>query len=130
MISLKNTSFVLPGLANVPGIMRHENLTSNDLRNNPGKELYKWKQLCPCSTPFEYKMPTLSIVDSPALPDLAVVHWMQVAVGLVQISHILFINWLILFIILVQLMSRLLIIFYIIWLGLAIFYYYWQLDFC
>jgi hypothetical protein len=43
--------------------------------------LHKWEQLCPCSTPFDYKMPKISIADSPALPDLALVHWMQVAVG-------------------------------------------------
>jgi hypothetical protein len=63
------------------GIMRSENLISNDLRYNPGKELHKWEQLCPCSTPFDYKMPKLSLVDSPAQPDHALVHWMQVAVG-------------------------------------------------
>jgi hypothetical protein len=64
------------------GIMCTENLTSNDLvRYNPGKELHKWEQLCPCSTPFDYKMPKLSLVDSPAPPDLALVHGMQVAVG-------------------------------------------------
>jgi hypothetical protein len=63
------------------GIMRRENLTSNDLHYNPGKELHKWEQLCPCSTPFDYKMPKLSLVDSPSQPDLALVHWMQVTVG-------------------------------------------------
>jgi hypothetical protein len=63
------------------GIMRRENLTKNDLQYNPGKDLHKWEQLCPCSTPFDYKMPKLSIVDSPEIPDLALVHWMQVAVG-------------------------------------------------
>jgi hypothetical protein len=37
--------------------------------------------ICPCSTLFDYKMPKLSIGDSPALPDLALVQWMQVAVS-------------------------------------------------
>ena len=63
------------------GIMCREQLTSNDLRYNPGKDLHKWEQLCPCSTPFDYKMPKLSLVDSPEIPDPALVHWMQVAVG-------------------------------------------------
>ena len=31
--------------------------------------------------PFDYKMPKLSIVDFPEIPDLALVHWMHVAVG-------------------------------------------------
>jgi hypothetical protein len=43
--------------------------------------LHKWEQLCPCSAPFDYKMLKLLIVDSPARSDLALVHWMQVAVG-------------------------------------------------
>ena len=63
------------------GIMCREQLTSNDLRYNPGKDLHKWEQLCPCSTPFDYKMPKLSLVDSPEILDPALVHWMQVAVG-------------------------------------------------
>ncbi len=66
------------------GIMRRENITSNDLRYNPGKELHKRGQLCPCSTPFDYKMPKLSPVDSPAQPYLALVHWMQVTVGMLM----------------------------------------------
>ena len=46
-------------------------------------KLHKWEpwQLCPCSTPFDYKMPKLSLVDSPEILDPALVHWMQVAVG-------------------------------------------------
>jgi len=63
------------------GIMRRENLTRNDLHYNPGQEMHKWEQLCPCSTPFDYKMPKLSIIDSPAQPDPALVHWIQVAAG-------------------------------------------------
>jgi hypothetical protein len=63
------------------GIMRRGNLTSNDLRYIPGKELHKLEQLCPCFTPFDHKMHKLSIVNSPALPDQAHVHGMQVAVG-------------------------------------------------
>uniref|UniRef100_A0A7S0MSU5 Reverse transcriptase Ty1/copia-type domain-containing protein n=1 Tax=Cryptomonas curvata TaxID=233186 RepID=A0A7S0MSU5_9CRYP len=63
------------------GIMRRENLTGNDLRYNPGKELNKWEQLCPCATPFDYKMPRLSNADSPEIIDAALVHWMQVVVG-------------------------------------------------
>jgi hypothetical protein len=42
--------------------------------------LHKWEQLCPCSTLFDYKMPKLLLVDSPPIPYLALVHWMQVAV--------------------------------------------------
>jgi hypothetical protein len=63
------------------GIMRREKLTGNDLRYNPGKELNKWEQLCPCTTPFDYKMPRLSSDDSPEIIDSALVHWMQVVVG-------------------------------------------------
>jgi hypothetical protein len=63
------------------GIMRRENLTGNDLRYNPGKVLNKWEQLCPCATPFDYKMPRLSNADSPEVIDAALVHWMQVVVG-------------------------------------------------
>ena len=63
------------------GIMRREGLTGNDLRYNPGRELNKWEQLCPCSTPFDYKMPRISLDDCPALPDPVLVHWMQVVVG-------------------------------------------------
>jgi hypothetical protein len=63
------------------GILRSENLISNDLRFNPGKERHKWEQLRPCSTPLDYKVPKLLLVDSPAQPDLALVHWMQIAVG-------------------------------------------------
>ncbi len=66
------------------GILRGENLTSNDLRFNPGKELHTWEQLFPCRTCptlFDYKMPKLSLVDSPAQQELALVDWMQIAVG-------------------------------------------------
>jgi hypothetical protein len=41
--------------------------------------LHKWEQLCPCFTPFDYKMPKLSVVNSPEVPGL--VHWMQVIFG-------------------------------------------------
>ena len=63
------------------GIMSRENLTGNDLRYNPGQALHKWEQLCPCSTPFDYKMPKLSLVDSPAIPDPVLVHRLQVVAG-------------------------------------------------
>ena len=63
------------------GIMSRENLSSNDLRFNPGQHLHKWEQLCPCSTPFDYKMPKLSKVDSPAIPDPVLVHRLQVVAG-------------------------------------------------
>jgi hypothetical protein len=67
--------------------MVRKHLTSNDLRYNPGQELHKWEQLYPCSFPFDYKMPQLSLLDSPPIPDLALVHWMQVAVD--TMIHIL-----------------------------------------
>jgi hypothetical protein len=35
----------------------------------------------PVPTPFGYKMPKLSLVDSPEFSDPALVHLMQVAVG-------------------------------------------------
>ena len=65
------------------GIMCHEHLTSTDLQYNPGKDLHKWEQFCPCSTSFGYKMPKLLLVDSPdsQIPDPVLVHWKQVAVG-------------------------------------------------
>jgi hypothetical protein len=63
------------------GIMSSEHLTSHDLRYNPGQMLHKWEQICPWFTPFDYKMPKLSVVDSPEVPDLGLVHWMQVIVG-------------------------------------------------
>ena len=63
------------------GIMSREELTGNDLSFNPGQQLHKWEQLCPCSTPFDYKMPKLSSIDSHAEPDHALVHRMQVVVG-------------------------------------------------
>jgi hypothetical protein len=65
------------------GIMCHEHLTSNDLQYNPGNDLHKWEQLCPCSTSFGYKMPKLSLVDFPdsQIPDHVLIHWMQVAAG-------------------------------------------------
>ena len=114
------------------GIMSRENLTGNDLRYNPGQALHKWEQLCPCSTPFDYKMPKLSLVDSPAIPDPVLVHWLQLACKLflelsctfstlVPISHILFTNWLVSFIIQVQLISRHSTISCVIWLAQAIF---------
>ncbi len=49
------------------GIMVHEYLTSNDLRYNPGQELHKWDQLCPCSILFDYKMPKLLLLASPPI---------------------------------------------------------------
>ncbi len=60
--------------------MIREYLTRNDLRYNPGQEVHKCDQPCPCSTLFDYKMPNLLLLASPPIPDLALVHWMQVAV--------------------------------------------------
>jgi len=48
----------------------------------------KWAQLRPCSTPFDFKMSRLSLDDSPAIPDVSLVHWMQRVVGsLMYILH-------------------------------------------
>ena len=63
------------------GIMSREELTSNDLSFNPGQQLHKWEQICPCSTPFDYTMPKLSSIDSHAEPAHDLVHRMQVVVG-------------------------------------------------
>jgi hypothetical protein len=86
------------------GIMCRERLTSNDLQYNPGKDLHKWEQLCPCSTPFDYKMPKLLLVDSPEIPYPALAHWMQLEVAVGTLKYILnsrpdlpilFIKWLV-----------------------------------
>ncbi len=110
------------------GIMHSDNLTSNYLCYNPGKELHKWEQLCPCSTLFDYKMPKLSLVDSPAQPDLAPVHWVQIAVGTLMfflnsrpdLTHSIH-QVAVLFIIWALLMPKPLIISCVIWQGLEIF---------
>ncbi len=108
-------------------IMWRENLTGNCLSYNQGKELHQWEQLCPYSTLFDYKVPYCCIVDSYALSDFALMHWMQVAIC--TLMYILYsrpdlliltysahqvANFVIIW---VLLMSRLLIIAYFIWLG-------------
>ena len=48
----------------------------------------KWAPLRPCSTPFDFKMSRLSTADSPAVPDVSLVHWMQRVLGsLMYILH-------------------------------------------
>ena len=68
------------------GIMTREGLTGNDLRYNPDSALRKWESLCPCATPFDYKMSRISVADCPAVPDPGLIHWMQVTVGVLLYS--------------------------------------------
>ena len=68
------------------GIMSREGLTGNDLRYNPGSDLHKWEALCPCATPFDYKMARISLSDCPDVPDPSLIHWMQVNVGVLMYS--------------------------------------------
>ena len=56
-------------------------LAGNNLCYSPGLELNNWEHLCPCSTPFDYKLPDISPDDCPAVPVLVLVHWMQVVPG-------------------------------------------------
>jgi hypothetical protein len=46
------------------GILWSGNFSCNALLYIPGTGLRNWEQLCPRSTPFEYKMPKASLVCS------------------------------------------------------------------
>ena len=64
------------------GIMEREGLKGNDRQHVHGRSRYD--QLCPVSTPFDYKNPTLDAADCLAEPDPAAVHLVQVVNGLFQ----------------------------------------------
>jgi hypothetical protein len=64
------------------GIMEREGLKGNDRQHVHGRSRYD--QLCPVSTPFDYKTPTLDAADCLAEPDPAAVHLVQVVNGLFQ----------------------------------------------
>jgi len=63
------------------GIMCSAGLAGNNLCYSPGLELNNWEHLCPCSTPFDYKLSDTSPDDCPAVPVPVLVHWMQVVPG-------------------------------------------------
>ena len=64
------------------GIMEREGLKGDDRQHVHGRSRYD--QLCPVSTPFDYKNPTLDAADCLAEPDPAAVHLVQVVNGLFQ----------------------------------------------
>ena len=68
------------------GIMSREGLTGDDLHYNLGFDLIKWEALCPCSTPFDYRMACIPDTDCPAVPDPSLIHWMQVTVCVLMYS--------------------------------------------
>ena len=66
--------------------MSREGLTGDDLPYNLCFDLQKWEALCPCSTPFDYRMACIPDTDCPAVPDPSLIHWMQVTVCVLMYS--------------------------------------------